>query len=251
MTGAIISSNDGYDQDPTRRIEMTNEPATSRSGYTGEPLEGEAALPPEGTDDERRPHFDLEDEEESEPRRGRDIGFMVAGALIGVLFTFVFIALTTNGDTAEVGEDPAVAEREAELAEREQQIEELDARVADLEAQLAAADGNSDDLDEELAAQRDALDDQVAAVDARMEELDDLQASLDERAEALDQREAAIADAEADAGSPDGDGAGDGGDGASDSDGGIDLDELDELGEDAQGVIDRALEEIRNLFGQN
>lgn len=241
MTGAIISSSDGYDQERTRRIEAANEPTTTRSGYTGEPLEGEAALPPERPADGRGRHFDLEEEHEPEPRRGRDIGLLVAGALVGVLFTFVFIALTTGGDTAEVGDDPAVAEREAELAEREQQIEELDARIADLESQLAAAGGDSDDRDEELAAQREALDERLAAVDARAEELDDLQASLDERAEALDQREAAITDAETDAGSPDGDGA-------SDDGGGIDL---DELGESAEGVIDRALEEIRNLFGQN
>jgi hypothetical protein len=252
MRGAIISSSDGHDQDPTRRIEMANEPPTSRSGYRGEPLEGEAAFPPDRTTDERPPGFDLDDEEEDEGRRGRDIALLAAGALIGVLFTFVFIALTTGGDTAEVGDDPALAEREAELAEREEEIAELDARIADLEAQLAAAGGDSGDLDDELAAQRDALDERLASVDARAEELDDRQASLDERAEALDQREAAISDAESDAGSPDGDGAGDGGDtGEGDGDGGIDLDQLDELGEDAEGVIDRALEEIRNLFGRD
>lgn len=251
MTGVIISSSDGYDQNPTRRIEVSDESATSRSGYTGEPLEGEAALPPPQTTGEPRPGFDLEDEDEVEPerRRGRDIGLLVAGALIGVLFTFVFIALTTGGDTPDVGEDPVAAEREAELADREQQIEELDARTADLEAQLAAASGDSDDRDEELAAQRDALDERLAAVDARAEELDDRQASLDERAGALDQREAAITDAEADAGSPDGTGGGvEGGDDGGSEGGGIDL---DELGESAEGVIDRALEEIRNLFGQN
>lgn len=248
MTGAIISSSDGHDHDPTRRIEVENEPATSRSGYTGEPLEGEAALPPEGAYDARRPRFDLEEDDEPERRRGRDIGLMAAGALIGVLFTFIFIALTTGGDTPEVGEDPVVAEQEAELAEREQQIEELDARIADLEAQLSAADGDSDD---ELTEQRDALDERLTAVDDRAEELDDLQASLDERAEALDEREAAISDAEADA--PDGDGGSEGGGGgdSGSGDGGVDLDRLDELGEDAEGVIDRALEEIRDLFGRN
>jgi len=244
-TGATISSSgDGHDQDPTRRIPVPGDPPVSRSGYAGEPLEGEAGLRPEATSEDARTDLDLE--EEPEPRRGRDIGILLAGVLAGILLTFVVIALTTGGDTTDVGDDPAAAEREAELAEREQRIEELDARIADLDAQLAEVDGDSADRDAELAAQREALDERLAAIDARMEELDNRQAALDDRAEALDQREAAIADAENDAGSPNG-----GSDGGSEDDGGDGGIDLDDLGDSAEGVIERVLEEIRNLFGQN
>lgn len=243
--GATISSGDHHGQDPTRRIEVPGDPPASRSGYTGQPLEGEAEVLHDPTTDGARTDLDLE--EEPEPRRGRDIGLVVAGVLAGILLTFVFIALTTGGDTTDVGDDPAAAEREAELAEREQQIEELDARIADLEAQLAEVGDDSADRDAELTAQREALDERLAAIDARVEELDNRQSALDDRADALDRREAAITEEEADTGSPNDDrDAGD--DGEDDGGGGIDL---DDIGDSAEGLIDRVLEEIRNVFGQN
>jgi Tfp pilus assembly protein PilN len=234
-TGATISSYEGHDQDATRRIELPDDRprhATDRgTAPAGDALRGPG--------DE---NTDLDDEDEVPPRRGRDIGFAIAGALVGILLTFVVIALTTGGETGTAGtDDAALAEREAELAERDRQIEELDARVMDLEAQLAEVGDDSADRDAELAAQREALDERLAALDARVEEADNRQAALDERANALDQREAAIAEAEADTGSPPTDSD------DSDGDGGIDL---DDLGETAEGVIDRVLEEIRNLFGR-
>lgn len=242
-TGATISTHDGDDQDATRRIELPDERPSTGQAHGSPPPSGQSP----GYGDERTDRVG-EPEPEPEPRRGRDLGFAAIGALVGLLLTFVVIALTTGGANDDpAADDTAIEARDAEIAERDRQIDELDARILDLEAQLAEVGDDSADQDAELAAQRQALDERLEALDARVEEADNRQAALDERTAALDQREAELAEREAEGDAPPPDGGGDGGDDGAGG-GGVDLDDLEET---AQGIVDRVLDEIRNLFGQN
>lgn len=264
-TGSTISGFDPPNQDPTRRIERPDSRATPPQGPSGQPAPGTRSRSSDERSDEgyadprdaRVPdrHGVYEDEiEEAGPNRGRDLGMALLGALIGIVLTFIVIALTTGGSDAEVatGDDPRITELESELAERDQELAEAEARTDDLEALLASADADASDVDAELAAQREALDERLAALDARVEELDDRQEMHDDRQAELDDREADL-DAREDALDASGD---DGGDGADDANGnsggdgpGIGEETIDEIGEAADGIVERVLHEIRNLLG--
>lgn len=213
-TGTVINRSDGRGQDATRRIDLPIDQPGRKTNETSDPSGAMRDEAPE-VGDERT---SIRDVDEPEPHRGRGIGFAFLGTVIGILLTFVVIALTTGGGTDDLeGGDPAVAELEAQLEERNRQIDELEARVTDLDAR-------------------------IESIDVPREELDNRESALDERAAALDRREAELPESE----------AGTGSDPATEEDGGtgsgsMDLDGLEDA---AEGIGDRALEEVRRLFGQ-
>lgn len=189
------------------------------------PLEPEAATPydeayggPDGEDEGR------------EPRRGRAVLLVLLGLVIGFVAAFIVIALG-SGD-ASTAEDPELATLQDENALLQAELDERDTRIADLEAQLDAADSAAGEQDAELQAQRDALDE-------RANQLDDRASQLDDREDALDRREDELAEREAEP-SPEP---------QPDTDTGTEPDaDPGEIMEDAEGIVDRILEGIRDLF---
>lgn len=218
--------------DPTRQLpaqpggHRPNEPweaqVPSRSAAPGTP----GGHAPYGTED---PHAGPDEPEPS--GRGRQIAIGVISGLVGFILAFILIAIFTGGDDATV--DPGLAtsqERidalEAELADRDLQIEELEARLAEAEAAVGESDAD-------IEAQRQALDERATALDERAN-------ALDEREVALDEREAAIAEREQQA-DADPEPAPD-----PEDDGGLTPPEIDE--EEVENIVNRVLERLRDLF---
>lgn len=169
---------------------------------------------------------------------------VLVGVVVGFVAALVVVALF-GGDT---GDTEAVEARDARIAELQTALEEaesenaaladaLEQREEELEAALDAADSATDDIE----AQQEALSE-------RAETLDEREETLEERAEALDQREQALDQGEqqpAEGGEDDADPAP-----AEDSgvlpDTDIDLPDLDE--EDAEALVDRVIDRLRELF---
>lgn len=221
------------DADPTRQL-----PAQPAGHQANEPWEAEVparsvapATPdrstPYGADD---PATRPEGPEES--GRGRQVAIGLISGLIGFILAFIMIAIFTGDEDGTV--DPGLAasqERidalEAELADRDVQIEELEARLAEAEAAVGESDAD-------IEAQREALDARAGALDERAN-------ALDEREVALDQREAAIAEREqqADADPPPTDPE-------PGENGGLTPPEFDD--EQVENIVNRVLERLRELF---
>lgn len=189
----------------------------------------------------------LKEEQDKRVRRVAAIG-TIAGLLVGAVVMLVVIALA--GGDPEPAEEVAVDEGQAEQVEElegsveelEAAVEERDAQIEALEAQLAEAQAVIEERDAELeglrqqagegetelAEERAALEEQRAALDSRTE-------ALDEREQALDQREEALAEREAEPPATDSPG----------TDPGEDL-PVDE--EEAEALVERVLDRIRDLF---
>ena len=214
-----MSGSYGSENDPTRRI-----PAEPTSGQRDSRYDRAPGDDRDAWQRERGAADPVQPPGRPPRRRGRDIGMWVFGAVIGFVVAFLVVALGTDeaadGDAAAASRIEAL---EADLDDRDAQIEELEARLA--EAEAAAGDRAED-----VQAQRDALDERAVALDGRAE-------ALAEREEALDQRESDLADREAAVDEPPADDDADNG-GLPD----IDSDDVDT-------VVDRVLEQLRDLFG--
>lgn len=164
------------------------------------------------------------DEPADEPSSSRARTFAIGafGAVIGFIIAFVVVALGLS-DPAPDGQLAAAQE---EIEQLEASLEERDAQVAELEARLVEAEAAAGARDEDAEAQRQALDERATILDERQDALEERAAALERRADELDERERAIADREdADDGAP------------------LPIDE-----ETAEGIIDRIVEQIRDLF---
>jgi hypothetical protein len=148
--------------------------------------------------------------------RGKAVALAVAALLVGFVLAFIVVALGTSDGT----DDGQLVASQEEVEELERAVEERDAQIADLETRLAEAEAAAGARADDVEAQRQALDERAA-------NLDDREAALQERAEALDERERQIEQREQDA----------------DDDSGTVIDE-----ETAEGIIDRIVDQIRDLF---
>ncbi|HUH06373.1 MAG TPA: hypothetical protein VML96_01070 [Egibacteraceae bacterium] len=160
------------------------------------------------------------------PRRGRELLFAVIGALIGVAAAFVIIALGTADGSAD---DPATVAAQDRIAALDAALAERDAQVAELETRVAEAEAAVGERAEDIEAQRQALDDRAAA-------LDDRARALDEREAAAEQREAELAERER-TGTP-----------ATPEDPAAPGDDAPIDEETAQTIIDRVIDQIREMF---
>ena len=220
------------DADPTRQLPPQPAGRQSRGPWEAEVPVGSAASTTPGAGSPYGANGPDAHPEEPEPSgRGKQVAIGVISGLIGFILAFVLIAIFTGDDDAAV--DPGLAasqERidvlEAELADRDLQIEELEARLAEAEAAVGESDAD-------IEAQRQALDERATALDQRA-------TALDEREIALDQREAAIAEREQQA-EVDPPPAPDPGD-----NGGLTPPEFDD--EQVENIVNRVLERLRELF---
>jgi hypothetical protein len=227
----------GRDEDPTRRMGGTgaDEDPTRQMGGAGadpdptqriDPVEGFEAETPlrepdtlharsDATGDAHQSDVDRQDAETS--GRGREIAIAAIGAVIGFVIAFLVVALGTSDD----GDDAQLAAAQEEIEELEAGVEERDATIGELEARLSEAEAAAGARADDVEAQRDALDERASILDER-------EAALRERADALDERERELDQREQDA-STESPGPG-----------------IDE--ETAEGIVDRVVEQIRDLF---
>jgi hypothetical protein len=224
-----------HDPDPTRQL-----PAQPAGHQPNEPWEAEvpartAGAATHGSSTADDPHDPYAGPvEPGSSSRGKQVAIGVISGLVGFILAFILIAIFTGGD--EATDDPGAAasqERidalEAELADRDLQIEELEARLA--EAEAAAGESDAD-----IEAQRQALDERATALDQRAGALDEREAALDEREAAIAEREQE-ADAEPAPSEPDPE---------PDDNGGLTPPEFDE--EQVENIVNRVLERLRDLF---
>lgn len=184
--------------------------------------------PPPQPDDERPPR-----------RWGKGAALVLLGIVLGFVAAFVVVALGTEDASPTAGPSEAAMQRiqalEAEVAER-------DATITDLEAQLEEAGAEAGQADEAIAAQREALDSRAEELDARASALNEREQALADRERAVEEREQQLAarEQELEEGGPSD------GEEPSDEGGGLDLPELDD--EQVEGIVDRVLDRIRELF---
>jgi hypothetical protein len=201
------------DPDPTRRIDPVE-------GFEAEtPLRdsydaGAAAGDAEWQDPA------VEEEQEPSTNRGREVAIGAIGAVIGFVLAFIVVALGTSGDA----DDPQLAAAQEEIEELEATVDERDAAIDELEARLAEAEAAAGARADDVDAQREALDERAGILDEREAALQDRAAALDERERQLDQREQ----------EEPGDSPGPG---------------IDQ--ETAEGIVDRVVDQIRDLFQGN
>lgn len=192
--------------------------------------------------DASSPDPSQEHRSELTPRRGRDAAFVALGAVLGALLSVIGIAVGTSSD-GRTG-DERVEELEAALAERDAQLEERDTELEGLRARLED-EQDTDAREAELEERRDSLDERASALDERASELDRREVELDQRQRELQQSsDTSESSGTSDSGSDNGEGDMDeeaDGDGAQDG----------SLTEQAQNVVDRIVEEIRQLLGPN
>jgi hypothetical protein len=198
------------DPDPTRRIDPVE-------GFEAEtPLRDSYGA--DGAADDLDGHQQpVEEEPEQTSNRGREIAIGAIGAVVGFVIAFVVVALGTSGDA----DDPQLAAAQEEIEELEATVGERDAAIDELEARLAEAEAAAGARADDIDAQRDALDDRAGALDDREAALRDRAEALDERERQLDQRE------QEDPGDSPGPG-------------------IDQ--ETAEGIVDRVVDQIRDLF---
>lgn len=205
------------DPDPTRRIDPVEgfeaeTPLRDSYGAGADPYgAGGEAEHPEGHDRA------ADEEPEQTSNRGREIAIGAIGAVVGFVIAFVVVALGTSGDA----DDPQLAAAQEEIEELEATIDERDATVDDLEARLAEAEAAAGARADDIDAQREALDERAGILDDREAALRDRSEALDERERQLDQREQ----------EEPGDSPGPG---------------IDQ--ETAEGIVDRVVDQIRDLF---
>jgi hypothetical protein len=200
--------------DATQRIDRTE-------GYEARGFEGETPLRDEPDADAPYDGYANEPPPEDEAggmTKGRIAAIAAGTFVLGFIIAFIVFALGTSGDADEA----ELAAAREDVAELESAVDERDAQIADLEARLAEAEAAAGARADDIESQRQALDERAA-------NLDDREAALGERAEALDQREQEIEQRERDADTDDGSGPG-----------------LDE--ETAEGIVDRVVDQIRELF---
>jgi hypothetical protein len=213
----------GRDEDLTRPVGPgMNDPDPTRQI---EPVEGFEAETPlrdpydaGGAADDAAWQDPADEEEPEQPsNRGREIAIGAIGAVIGFVLAFIVVALGTGGDA----DDPQLAAAQEEIEELEATVDERDAAVDELEARLAEAEAAAGARADDVDAQREALDERAGILDEREEALRDRAEALDERERQLDQREQ----------EEPGDSPGPG---------------IDQ--ETAEGIVDRVVDQIRDLF---
>lgn len=232
----------GWDEDATRRIDPSQEPTRVEPGPPPtDPTQQAYADPWYGEPEAEEVEEEPLEEEARGVTRGRAALYSLATFALGFVVALFLVAA--------FGEDPAVedeadaeriAELEEEVAERDEEIAALEGQLEDQEAELEAARDALDDADADLAEAREALDERAAALDDRESQLDERAAGLDERAAELDEREAAIEQRETALAE-------------AEEDDDVDLDDIDlpdvEIDEEqAQNIIDRVIEGIRDLL---
>lgn len=213
-----ISDQERPGDDATRRIDgpgtdAGGEPTQRISAWEGEAPLREDANPTAGDDRTAAPTED-DDVPPAGPGRGKMVAIALVAALVGFVIAFVVVALGTGDDGAS-----ELAAMQEEVDDLEAALEERDARIADLEARLDEAEAAAGQRADDIETQREALDARAAALDER-------EAALEERQNALAERERAVEDA------------------AEDEDGTAPT--FDE--ETTQGIVDRVVEQIRDLF---
>jgi hypothetical protein len=222
------------DHDRTRRLDQGD---TAHGAYPHEEVGADEHHLAEGAPLEEEAVY----EEAEEPsRRGRDAIIGLAGLLLGVVLAFVLVALGTRtpGTDPETADAAALQERIAEL---EAQVDEQAAQVAGLEAQLADEDVATDQRAADLEAQRQAQEQRSAALDARAQALDEREAALDRRAAEPPPVAPPPPDAPVTDPAPD--------EPPADEQPGGGLPSLPDIDtEQAETIIERVLEQIRDLF---
>ena len=204
--------------DPTRRIPAQPDPDDPHSA-SGAPHRG-------GADDTWSAPGTGDGEPPEQPTSGRrSTAMLVLGAVLGAIITVFVIALGTSSPEPEPAADAEIASLQAELDDRDAQLAERDAEIAELRARLEGEDADAAARAAELDERRDALDERATSLDERAAELDRREAELDAR-EAEIRRDEEGTDP-------------------------VDDPDDDDLSEEVDTIVERVLEEIRQLFGRS
>lgn len=245
--------NGGGWEDETRRIDPSQEPTRVEPGAPGtDPTQqayadpwydepGGSAGGPEEAEEPADPYE--EDEAPATVTRGRAALYSLLSLAVGFVLALIIVAAFGGApadDEAVAALEDEVAALEDEVAASEEREAELEAQLADQEAELEAARDALDEADADIAEAREALDQRAEALDERETQLDERASGLDERAADLDEREAALEQREAALAE-------------AEERGDIDLDDIElpdvEIDpEQAQGIVDRIIEGIRDLL---